>query len=72
MRKALEDFEGSITVGGRPITKLRYADDTLLIVGSMTELQELVERVRTRSEAARLFLNAKKAKVMKILKKSSR
>ena len=68
MRNVLEDFEGSITVGGRPITNLRYADDTVLIAGSMTELQELVERVRTHSEAAGLFLNAKKTKVMKILR----
>ena len=68
MRNALEDFEGSITVGGRPITNLRYADDTVLIAGSMTELQELVERVRTNSEAAGLFLNAKKTEVMKILR----
>ena len=68
MRNALEDFEGSITVCGRPITNLRYVDDTVLIAGSMTELQELVERVRTHSEAAGLFLNAKKTKVMKILR----
>ena len=68
MRNALEDFEGNITVGGRPITNLRYADDTVLIAGSMTELQELVERVRTHSEAAGLFLNAKKNKFMKILR----
>ena len=68
MRNALEDFEGNITVGGRPITNLRYADDTVLIAGSMSELQELVERVRTHSEAAGLFLNAKRTKVMKILR----
>ena len=68
MRNALEDFEGNITIGGRPITNLRYADDTVLIAGSMTELQELVERVRTHSEAAGLFLNNKKTKVMKILR----
>ena len=63
-----EDFEGSITVGGRPITNLRYADDTVLIAGIKTELQELVKRVRAHSEAAGLFLNAKKTKVMKILR----
>jgi len=68
MRNALEDFEGNISVGGRPITNLRYADDTVLIAGSMTELQELVERVRTHSKAAGLFLNAKKTKVMKSLR----
>ena len=68
MRNALEGFESSVTVGGRRISNLRYADDTVLIAGSMTDLQELVERVRSYSEAAGLFLNAKKTKVMKILR----
>ena len=68
MRKALKNFEGGVTVGGRPITTLRYADDTVLIAGSMMELQEFFDRVRTHSEAAGLFLNAKKTKVMKVEK----
>ena len=69
MRNALENFEGSVTVVGRPITTLRYADDTVLIAGSIMELQEFVDRVITHSEAAGLFLNAKKIKVMKVKKK---
>ena len=38
LRNALENFEGSITVGGHKMTNLRYADDVVLIVGSLEEL----------------------------------
>ena len=31
MREALEDWDGGISIGGRRITNLRYADDTILI-----------------------------------------
>ena len=64
MRKALEHHEGSIKVGGHNITNLRYADDVVLIAGSMDELHTLVTRVKTESEKAGLLLNAKKTKVM--------
>ena len=66
MRNALENFEGSITVGGHKITKLRYADDVVLIAGSIEELQDLVERVKLESEKVGLFLNTQKTKVMKV------
>ena len=45
MRKASDNFEGTIRIGGYRITNLRYADDVVLIAGSMQELQELVDRV---------------------------
>ena len=38
MRTALDDFDGTITVGGRKIINLRYADDIVLTSGSMNEL----------------------------------
>ena len=31
MRQALEDWDGGISIGGKRITNLRYADDTILI-----------------------------------------
>ena len=65
MRNALENFEGSISVGGHKITNLRYADDVILIAGSLEELQDLVNRVKLESEKVGLFLNTKKTKVMK-------
>ena len=68
MRKALHDSEGEVMVAGHKVTNLRYADDVVLIAASMTELQELVDRVKTESERSGLFLNVKKTKVMKIRK----
>ena len=66
MRNALDGFEGSIAVGGRKATSLRYADDIVLIAGSLEELQNLVKIVKSESEKAGLFLDLKKTKVMKI------
>ena len=66
MRNALENFEGSISIGGHKIANLRYADDVVLIAGSLKELQDLVNRVKLESEKVGLFLNTKKTKVMKV------
>ncbi|XP_047492300.1 uncharacterized protein LOC125041405 [Penaeus chinensis] len=65
MRDALEGFEGTIKVGGRNVTNLRYADDIVLIAGSMLELEDLITRVKLASEQAGLMLNTQKTKVMK-------
>ena len=50
MREALEEWESGISIGGRMVTNLRYADDTTLLAGTKEELIELVERVRRASE----------------------
>ena len=50
MRDALVGYEGSIKVGGRTVTNLRYADDIVLIAGSMQELELLVTKVKLASE----------------------
>ena len=71
MRNALEGYIGDITVGGRTITNLRYADDIVLIANTLPKLQELVDRVRAESEKAGLFLKAKKTKVMKVLRQAA-
>ena len=66
MRNALENFEGNITVESHKITNLRYADDVVLIAGSLEELQDLVDRVRLESEKVGLFLNTRKQKLRKL------
>ena len=66
MRRALDGFEGQVSVGGRPISNLRYADDTTLLARSATELQDLIDRVQEASEEFGLFLNVKKTKIMVI------
>ena len=52
MREALEEWESGISIGGRMVTNLRYADDTTLLAGTKEDLIELVERVRRASEKA--------------------
>ena len=70
MRNALDGFVGSVKVGGRTISNLRYADDVVLIANSMDELQDLVNRVKESSLQFGLALNSNKTKVMKIVKNS--
>ncbi|XP_063593072.1 uncharacterized protein LOC134770132 [Penaeus indicus] len=65
MRKALDNFEGSVKVGDI-ISNLRYADDVVLIASSIDELQTLVSRVNEASAQAGLHLNTSKTKVMTI------
>ena len=55
MREALDNFEGTIKIGGRTMNNLRYVDDVALIAGSIQELQELVNRVVSKSEKTGLF-----------------
>ena len=70
MRNALDGFVGSIKVGGKTISNLRYADDVVFIANSMDELQDLVNRVKESSLQFGLALNSNKTKGMKIVKNS--
>ena len=42
MTDALEDHEGTVSIGGRPITNLRFADDIDGLAGEEEELANLV------------------------------
>ena len=66
MREALEERESGISIRGRVVTNLRYADDTTLFAGTKEDLIERVERVRRASEKAGLYLNVEKMKVITI------
>ena len=44
MRDALEDHEGTVSIGGRTITNFRFADD-INGLGGQEELANLVERL---------------------------
>ena len=44
LRLALEDYDGGIAVGGRMINNLHYADDTTLLAGSASELENLIKK----------------------------
>ena len=51
MSEALQTFNGMVSVGGRNISNLRFADYIDLMAGSQKELGELTERVDTTSAA---------------------
>ena len=51
MTDALEDHEGTDSIGGRTITKLRFADDIDGLAGEEEELANLVERLNKASTA---------------------
>ena len=58
-----------VTVGGRNISNLCYADDTVLLAGNEADLQKLLTIVREKSMEYGLNMNVKKTKVMVISKK---
>ena len=45
MTDALEDLEGTVSIGGRTISNLRFADDIDGLAGEEEELANLVERL---------------------------
>ena len=47
MTDALEDHEGNVSIGGRTITNLRFADDIDGLAGEEEELAKLVERLHS-------------------------
>ena len=51
MTDALEDHEGTVSIGGRAITNLRFADDIDGIAGEEEELAKLIERLDKASTA---------------------
>ena len=45
MTDALEDHEGTVSIGGKTITNLRFTDDIDGLAGEEEELSNLVERL---------------------------
>ena len=64
MRKAGIETIQEITIRGRMINNLRYADDTTLITGNLDDLKILINAIKKTSKKAGLRLNIKKTKVM--------
>ena len=65
MRDAkLDESQAGISIVGRNINKLRYADDTTLMAESEEELKSLLMKVKEESEKAGLKLNIQKTKIM--------
>ena len=65
MRNArLHEAQAEISMAGRNINNLRYADDTTLMEESKEELKSPLINVKEESEKAGLKLNIQKIKVM--------
>ena len=63
MTNALEDHEGTVSIGGRTITNLRFADDIDGLAGEEEELANLVERLDKASTAYGMEISAAKTKL---------
>ena len=64
MTDALENHEGSVSIGGRTITNLRFADDIDALAGKEDELVKLVNHLDTTSTKYGMEINAEKTKLM--------
>ena len=64
MTDSLEDHAGTVSIGGRTITNLRFADDIDGLAGTETELANLVERLDKTSATYGMQISAEKTKLM--------
>ena len=61
---AFQDHEGTVSIRGRTITNLRFADDIDGLAGDEEELANLVERLDKSSIAYSMEISAEKTKLM--------
>ena len=64
MTDALDDHGGTVSIGGRNITILRFTDDTDGLVGREEELADLVEHLGKTSTDVGMQINAETTKLM--------
>ena len=64
MTDALEEHEDTVSIGGRTITSLRFADDIDGLAGEEEELAKLVERLGKSSTAYVMEISAEKTKLV--------
>ena len=64
MTDAVEDHEGTVSIGGRTITSLRFADDIDGLAGEEEELANLVERLDKASTAYGMEISTEKTELM--------
>ena len=62
MTHALENCTGTISIGGRPITNLRFVDDIDGITGEEDELTELVHNLDTAAAKFGIEISAEKTR----------
>jgi len=64
MMEALENHESTVSIGGRTITDLRFADDIDGLAGTEEELRELIKRINETSMKFGMEISTDKTKVM--------
>ncbi|KAL8578621.1 hypothetical protein ACOMHN_007079 [Nucella lapillus] len=64
MTEALSGFQPSISINGRSVCNLRFADDIDLTAGTEKELEDLITRLETRSKAFGMEVSDEKTKTL--------
>ena len=64
MADALEDHEGTVSIGGRTFTNLCFADDIDGLAGKEQELVKLVNHLEETSTAYHMQISAEKTQLM--------
>ena len=64
MYDALEEHDGKVSIGGRNITNLRFADDIDALAEEEQELEALVERLDKTCTRYKMEISAEKTKLM--------
>ena len=64
MSDALEEHDRNVSVGGRNITNLRFADDTDALAEEKQELEALVESLDKTNTKYKMEISAEKTKLM--------
>ena len=67
MTDALEDHEGTVSIGGRTITNLLFADDIDGLAGEEEELAKLIELLNKASTACGMEISAEKTKLLSLI-----
>jgi len=66
MSEALENCEGTVSIGGRKVNNLRFADDIDLLGGTSEELADLTERLDRTANAYGMSISKEKNKVLRV------
>ena len=64
MTDALEEHEGTVSIGGRTFAKFRFADDIDGLAGEEEEMAKLVECLNKASTAYGMEISAEKTKLV--------
>ena len=64
MQEALSGFNSTVSIGGRPLWNLRFADDINLIGRDEVELQDLITCLEESAGKFRMEISAEKSKVL--------